>query len=518
MPQKTLSPRSAVPTLAWLGLLTAGCGLGFADAPVLPAELTYATNPAVYLVGVEIPPNLPSSTGGAVDAYAVWPALPDALSLDAATGAISGTPQALTTTAAFTVTATNAAGSTSVVLNITINPAVTVPAAPSAVLAVADLRSARVSWTAPADTGGAALTGFLVLIFPAAPDAVVTVEGTTALVTGLADGTSYSFTAAASNSVGTGPASAPSPPVSTPGLPGEIGGLAALPGNGWVSLSWTAPGLDGGRPVTGYAVTISPATPSALIDVAGTSATVSGLTNGTAYTFQVAAVTEVGTGPAGAPSAVVVPAVDACAVDAHCAGEGWCQAGLCQPPYGLVVASGLTPADDGRVYASGSLPLGVGISGGSPLAVEVLLVGIGRLQVVGPPAYTFSWDTMTVAQGSYQLVASAEAGTRTYRSPALDVMVDRTPPAPPTLDPLPAGAGTGVFALTGAAEPRSTLTVLSDDVPIAQLAVAAGGAWSVPLTLPPGAHTLTATARDLAGNVSAASPPAPLVVEQAGPG
>lgn len=85
-----------------------------------PAGLTYAQNPATYTAGVAITPNVPSSSGGAVVSYAVSPDLPTGLSLDPATGIISGTPAIPTDTAAYTVTATNATGSTTAALTITV--------------------------------------------------------------------------------------------------------------------------------------------------------------------------------------------------------------------------------------------------------------------------------------------------------------------------------------------------------------------------------------------------------------
>jgi hypothetical protein len=86
-----------------------------------PSALVYSTNPAVYPAGIAMTPNTPTSSGGAVTSYAVSPALPTGLSMNPATGVISGTPSAVTPTANYTVTATNAMGSTTASLSITVN-------------------------------------------------------------------------------------------------------------------------------------------------------------------------------------------------------------------------------------------------------------------------------------------------------------------------------------------------------------------------------------------------------------
>ena len=85
-----------------------------------PANLTYSANPATYTVNTPIAANTPSSTGGTIVSYAVTPALPAGLLLDATTGVITGTPTAETPRAAYTISGTNTEGSTTAALDITV--------------------------------------------------------------------------------------------------------------------------------------------------------------------------------------------------------------------------------------------------------------------------------------------------------------------------------------------------------------------------------------------------------------
>jgi hypothetical protein len=101
------------------GSTTASVSITVRD--VEPSSLSYSSNPAIYAKDTVIPDNTPTSSGGAVVSYAVSPTLPTGLALNTSTGIISGTPTTLTTSANYTVTATNTGGSTTASLSITVN-------------------------------------------------------------------------------------------------------------------------------------------------------------------------------------------------------------------------------------------------------------------------------------------------------------------------------------------------------------------------------------------------------------
>jgi hypothetical protein len=88
-------------------------------------------------------------------------------------------------------------------------------------------------------------------------------------------------------------------------------GVSAVAGNGTATVSWTAPN-DGNSAITSYSVTPyagTTALPATIVSGSppATNTTVTGLTNGTAYTFTVTATNAVGTSPASAPSNAVTP-------------------------------------------------------------------------------------------------------------------------------------------------------------------------------------------------------------------
>lgn len=78
-------------------------------------------------------------------------------------------------------------------------------------------------------------------------------------------------------------------------LPGAPTGVTATPGDGEVTLSWTAP-VDGGSSISAFTVTGDPA--GSCVTTVGTSCVVESLMNGTEYSFTVVATNAAGDGPA----------------------------------------------------------------------------------------------------------------------------------------------------------------------------------------------------------------------------
>jgi uncharacterized repeat protein (TIGR01451 family) len=204
------------------------------------------------------------------------------------------------------------------------------PAAPMNVTATAGDTTASVSWT-DGGPGSQPTTSYTVRTLTptgtatAIPDLVVRAPAgqsappTGATVTGLTNGTSYEFVVDATNSVGSSPFSAPSNVVTPHAVtvPGAPTGVSAQAGNAGASVAWTAPANNGGSAITSYTVKVlaNGVATGQTVSAPGsaTGATVTGLTNGTSYTFTVSASNVKGAGPDSAPSNAVTPTAGAVA-------------------------------------------------------------------------------------------------------------------------------------------------------------------------------------------------------------
>ena len=204
-------------------------------------------------------------------------------------------------------------------------PNPTRPAAPSG-LSVSGVAATTVdlSWTAPNDGGSpllryavrASTDGGTTWLTPYSYTPVGSPPATTLTWTGLSPNTTYTFQVIAQNAVGWSGWSAKSAPATTASasVPTEPLDVVGVPSGGSVALSWSAPLGDGGASITGYGVdystdggtTWTPAI-AASAGPATTSYNVTGLVNGTAYVFRVAAANANGTGPWSATSPAYTP-------------------------------------------------------------------------------------------------------------------------------------------------------------------------------------------------------------------
>ena len=181
------------------------------------------------------------------------------------------------------------------------------PGPPREVVATPSLDGASVTWSPPADSGTDFVNLYAVRAWPGGPVCQVPASTPTCTVMGLDASQDYYFTVVAMSGAGWGAASQPSNTIRplAPQPPGAPTDVVATPGDAQVAVTWTPPSTSGSSPVREYRVASSPTGGSCTSAIA--SCTVTGLTNGTAYTFTVEARNDQGWGPASQASAAVTP-------------------------------------------------------------------------------------------------------------------------------------------------------------------------------------------------------------------
>lgn len=176
----------------------------------------------------------------------------------------------------------------------------TISSAPRWLHGVRGNGTATLLWNPPASNGGAAIVSYLVSDL-AGHTCTATAPATTCTVTGLTNGTSYTFYVTATNAAGTSAASNANAviPSTTPGAPTIT---SITPGNRKLSVQFSAPASNGGAALGYYDVSTDNGVTwkSTYGMVSGTTITVGGLTNGTTYQVKVRARNVVGPGAASA--------------------------------------------------------------------------------------------------------------------------------------------------------------------------------------------------------------------------
>ena len=109
----------------------------------------------------------------------------------------------------------------------------------------------------------------------------------------------------AASLLGTTPGVRASTTSATP--PGAATITQVVGGEGSATVTWAAPASDGGSPITAYKVQAIPGSASHKVGGQFLTGTVTGLVNGTAYTFTVTASNAAGSGQASAPSSAATP-------------------------------------------------------------------------------------------------------------------------------------------------------------------------------------------------------------------
>lgn len=311
----------------------------------------------------------------------------------------------------------------------------TIPQAPTAVVATAGDASATVSWTAPTDDGGSAILGYTVTSSPGGITATVSAPSSTATLSGLANGTSYTFTVVATNSVGDSAPSAVSSSVTPATFPNVPTGVVATASDTSATVSWTAPAGDGGSAILTYTVVSSPGGITATVSAPSTTATVTGLTRGTTYTFTVGATNSAGCSGPSSPSNPVTPAPIAPL-----------------PPMAVVATAG-----DASATVSWTAPTDDG--GSALLSYTVTSVPGSFTATISAPTTTATVSGLTNGTSyTFTVVATSLVGSSAASSPSNSV----TPAPPPDLVSIEVQPS-DVLLATGFPRQMTALGHMSDD-------------------------------------------------------
>ena len=273
-------------------------GSGAQGSGSVPVSIVSSSRPLIMLSPASVSADAGQSTTVNISSYAVnpfpdspirlvgTPTAPEGITVTGSGSTLTITPAAGARTGVITYRVGDKTGDAGREVEGTLQ--VTVrnrPSRPTSVAASSSSAStALVSWTAGA-ANGAPISGFTVYD-ETQGDSQDCGTVTSCLMEGRTNGKDHTFHVVAHNEVGDSEASA-SATTSIDVVPDTVPQPVATAGDGSVSVSWSAPSNQGSA-ITGYVVALSPGGQQQT--VSGTSATFSGLSNGTAYTAVVKAV------------------------------------------------------------------------------------------------------------------------------------------------------------------------------------------------------------------------------------
>ena len=413
--------------------VTATNGVGTSVASASSAAVTPATTPGAPVIGTalagyrsaSISFTAPVDTGGSpISSYTIC--------ANGTTSCSSGSGSPITVTGladrtpyTFSVYATNGMGDSIVSApSNAVSPGEATPGAPVRVTAVAGPGQATVGWDAPANDGGSTITGYTVTAHPgSATCSPYSLSLLTCAVTGLKNGEAYTFTVTATNSLGTSTAGDASKPVTPATVPNAPTIVSASGGNGLALVTWAAPSYDGGSTITSYTARANPGDFTCTGGAHASSCQVTGLTNGSHYTFTVYATNSAGNSALSGVSNAVTAATTV--PDAPMIGPA-------KAAYQSAAVSFTAPANDGGTtvtqYTAISSPggfTGTGIT--SPITVTGLTEG---------SRYTF---TVTATNSTGTGAASAASNV---------IMPITTAPGAPIVGMAQAGDASATVAFT----------------------------------------------------------------------
>jgi hypothetical protein len=187
-------------------------------------------------------------------------------------------------------------------------------------------------------------------------------------------------------------------------LPPAPTSMSATAGNAQATVSWTAPTVLSQTPITDYKIQVSSnsgSTWSLFTDSVSTatSATVTGLTNGTAYVFRVAAVTGIGQGAWSSASSAVTPRAFSPSAVILTSGTSY------------TVPAGAYNCKAWVVGAGGSVGAGVGNAGAVCYKTWSVTPGDSIVYSLGANSTYFSRSNTTVTYNSTTISAQSGSGS-----------------------------------------------------------------------------------------------------------